>query len=191
MANWRALLARVRDWLKPDGRLFIHVFTHRTTPYRFDVATATDWIAQHFFTGGVMPSHGLIRQFDDLFERRGRLALERAALPEDGARLAGQLRRATSTPSRPVLREVYGEQAWLWRQRWRLFFLATAGLFGDSGGEEWGVSHYRLRPRVRLRRAHAEDPHRLRRRRASSSWRWTAPGSRWSRPSSTARSSAS
>jgi len=24
--------------------------------------------------------------------------------------------------------------------------LATAGLFGHRGGEEWGVSHYRLRP---------------------------------------------
>ena len=34
----------------------------------------------------------------------------------------------------------------LWRRRWRLFFLATEGLFGDSNGEEWGVSHYRLRP---------------------------------------------
>jgi cyclopropane-fatty-acyl-phospholipid synthase len=29
-----------------------------------------------------------------------------------------------------------------------LFLHATAGLFGHSNGEEWGVSHYRLR-RVR------------------------------------------
>ena len=36
----------------------------------------------------------------------------------------------------------------LWRRRWRLFFLATAGLFGHSRGEEWGVSHYRLKPVV-------------------------------------------
>jgi cyclopropane-fatty-acyl-phospholipid synthase len=34
----------------------------------------------------------------------------------------------------------------LWQRRWRLFFLATMGLFGDAGGEEWGVSHYRLSP---------------------------------------------
>ena len=45
-----------------------------------------------------------------------------------------------------VLREVYGAEAPLWKRRWRLFFLATAGLFGHAGGEEWGVSHYRLRP---------------------------------------------
>ena len=46
----------------------------------------------------------------------------------------------------PILRETYGPAAPLWARRWRLFFLATAGLFGAWGGEVWGVSHYRLRP---------------------------------------------
>ena len=46
----------------------------------------------------------------------------------------------------PVLKRVYGRDARLWQRRWRLFFLATAGLFGHAGGEEWGVSHYRLTP---------------------------------------------
>ena len=67
MANWRVLLARIHGWLKPEGRLFLHVFSHRSTPYRFNNNDPDDWIAQHFFTGGVMPSHGLIRQFPDLF----------------------------------------------------------------------------------------------------------------------------
>ena len=31
-------------------------------------------------------------------------------------------------------------------ERQDMFFLATAGLFGDSGGSEWAVSHYRLSP---------------------------------------------
>ena len=60
MANWRALLTRVRGWLKPEGRVFIHIFTHKTGPYRFDVDDEADWIAQHFFAGGVMPSHNLM-----------------------------------------------------------------------------------------------------------------------------------
>jgi cyclopropane-fatty-acyl-phospholipid synthase len=33
----------------------------------------------------------------------------------------------------------------LWRRRWRLFFLATSGLFGHAQGDAWGVHHYRLR----------------------------------------------
>ena len=46
----------------------MHIFTHRSGAYLFDRADREDWIAQHFFTGGVMPSHHLIRQYADLFE---------------------------------------------------------------------------------------------------------------------------
>ena len=67
MMNWRQLLTRLRSWLKPDGRFFMHIFTHRSGTYLFDRADREDWIAQHFFTGGVMPSHHLIRQYGDLF----------------------------------------------------------------------------------------------------------------------------
>ncbi|MBC7493316.1 MAG: SAM-dependent methyltransferase, partial [Novosphingobium sp.] len=45
-----------------------------------------------------------------------------------------------------VLRQVYGGDAALWRRRWRLFYLATAGLFGHDKGQEWGVTHVRLKP---------------------------------------------
>jgi cyclopropane-fatty-acyl-phospholipid synthase len=145
MANWRALLGRVKTWLKPDGRLFIHIFTHRTGPYRFDVEDEADWIAQHFFAGGVMPSHNLMRQFPDLFTveedwRWSGAHYEKTALHwlENYDRNIAQIR--------PVLRQVYGDKAVLWHRRWRLFFLATAGLFGHRGGAEWGVSHYRLKP---------------------------------------------
>ncbi len=145
MANWRALLSQVRGWLKPDGRAFIHVFTHRTTPYRFELDDQSDWIGQHFFSGGVMPSHGLMAQFPDLFE------------VEAGWRWSGRHYERTAldwltnfdrndAAIRQVLKDVYGDTAPLWRRRWRLFFLATAGLFGHRGGEEWGVSHYRLKP---------------------------------------------
>ncbi len=145
MANWRALLTRVRGWLKPEGLLFLHVFTHRTTPYRFDPADEADWIAQHFFTGGIMPSHRLIRQFPDLFELveewrwNGRhYARTAQAWLENFDRNRVAIDR--------ILEGVYGADAGLWRRRWRLFFLATAGLFGHGRGEPWGVSHYRLRP---------------------------------------------
>ncbi len=145
MSNWRGLLTRVRGWLKPDGRAFIHVFTHKTTPYRFDVNDKTDWIAQHFFTGGVMPSHGLMSQFGDLFAveqdwRWSGAHYEKTA--EDW--LANY--DANFAAIWPVLQDVYGPHARLWSRRWRLFFLATSGLFGHAGGAEWGVSHYRLRP---------------------------------------------
>jgi cyclopropane-fatty-acyl-phospholipid synthase len=145
MANWPTLLERVRGWMKPDGRLFLHVFTHKTTPYAFDRNDDADWIAQHFFTGGVMPSHTLIHQFGSLFE------------VEQDWRWSGEHYRRTAMDwlanfdrndarIRQILAEVYGPDARLWRRRWRLFFLSVAGLFGHAGGSEWGVSHYRLSP---------------------------------------------
>ncbi len=145
MANWRALLGRVRDWLRPDGRLFLHVFSHRTSPYRFDASDPADWIARHFFTGGLMPSHALLHEFPDLF----RVEADWRWSGAHYARTADQWLAnydAHEREIRPVLESVYGTQARLWGRRWRLFFMATAGLFGHAGGAEWGVSHYRLAP---------------------------------------------
>ncbi|HWF01275.1 MAG TPA: cyclopropane-fatty-acyl-phospholipid synthase family protein [Caulobacteraceae bacterium] len=145
MANWRALLTRLRPALKNDGRLFLHVFTHRDRPYSFDDADPDDFIARHFFTGGIMPSHDLIGAFADLFEveadwRWSGRHYQRTALDwlDRFDRQAPQIEA--------IFRETYGAQASLWMRRWRLFFLAVAGLFGDRGGEVWGVSHYRLKP---------------------------------------------
>ena len=101
MMNWRELMTRVRSWLKPDGRFFMHVFTHRSGSYLFDSADGEDWIAQHFFTGGVMPSHHLIRQYGDLFAGREGMALERHALPAHRAGLAGAVSMPIATRSRP------------------------------------------------------------------------------------------
>jgi len=145
MANWQALLARVHGWLAPGGKLFVHVFAHKRAPYRFDHTDDGDWIAKHFFTGGIMPSHGLMQHFSDLFAveaqwRWGGVHYQRTARDW----LANYDRNEAEVMR--VLREVYGADARLWQRRWRLFFLATAGLFGYRGGKEWGVSHYLLVP---------------------------------------------
>ncbi|MBA2932881.1 class I SAM-dependent methyltransferase [Sphingomonas sp. CGMCC 1.13654] len=145
MSNWKALLDRARGWLNPVGRMFLHVFSHRSQPYRFDKADQTDWIAQHFFTGGIMPSHGLIGHFPECFEIEEQWRWNGGHYQRTAEQWLARF-DANRTEVDAVLREVYGDQAKLWRRRWRLFYLATAGLFGHAGGEEWGVSHYRLRP---------------------------------------------
>ncbi|MGI9476603.1 MAG: SAM-dependent methyltransferase [Hyphomicrobiaceae bacterium] len=145
MANWRQLLGKVRDWLQPDGRFFMHVFTHKAAPYRFDHTDKADWIAHHFFTGGIMPSHNLIQHFGDLVT----VDAEWQWTGDHYARtahdwLANYDRNSDEIDA--ILTSVYGGDARLWKRRWRLFFLATMGLFGHDGGREWGVSHYRLSP---------------------------------------------
>ena len=145
MANWHALLSRIRTWLKPDGRLFLHIFTHRHRPAFYDWRDPEDWMGQHFFTGGIMPTSGLIRQFADLFTveeewrwsgtHYRRTALQWLALFDaNRARIA------------PILARVYGTEANVWRRRLRMFFLATAESFGFNNGRSWGVNHYRLKP---------------------------------------------
>jgi cyclopropane-fatty-acyl-phospholipid synthase len=145
MANWRALLARARSWLMPDGRLFLHVFTHDRQPYRFDHGDSTDWIAQHFFTGGIMPSHGLIRQFPELFSLEAEWRWSGLHYRRTADHWLANF-DASRDRIDPILRSAYGADAAIWARRWRLFFLATAGLFGHAGGHVWGVSHYRLAP---------------------------------------------
>jgi cyclopropane-fatty-acyl-phospholipid synthase len=145
MSNWRALLERARTWLTPDGKLFLHVFTHENRSYRFDHDDPADWIAHHFFTGGIMPARDLPHRFGDLFsvesewhwsgEHYRRTAIDWLA---NFDREIGRIQ--------PILADVYGKDASLWRRRWRMFFLATAGLFGHDRGEVWGVGHYLLTP---------------------------------------------
>jgi cyclopropane-fatty-acyl-phospholipid synthase len=144
MMNWRELMTRVGAWLKPDGRFFLHIFTHRSGAYLFDRADGEDWIAQPFLTGGVMPSHHLIRQYADLLEvekewRWSGVHYQRTAQDwlDNFDCHRDEIER--------VLRELHGGETALWMRRWRWFLLATAGLFGYAGGSEWGVGHYRLK----------------------------------------------
>ena len=145
MANWRTLLERTRRWLHDDGLLFIHIFTHASAPYRFDHRDKSDWIAQHFFTGGIMPSRRLMHEFGDLYavadtwEWNGE---HYARTARDWLANCDAHRDAIMA----LFKTVYGADSKLWFRRWRLFYLATEGLFGHDGGKTWGVTHYRLRP---------------------------------------------
>jgi cyclopropane-fatty-acyl-phospholipid synthase len=145
MSNWHGLLARAKSWLRPDGKLLLHVFAHRDRSYRFDDSNPADWIAHHFFTGGIMPAFDLPHRFPDLFsvEQQWRWSgthYQRTAMDW----LANFDDRIDEV--RRILQSVYGAEARLWERRWRLFFLATAGLFGHDDGEVWGVGHYLMAP---------------------------------------------
>ncbi|MBL8298111.1 MAG: class I SAM-dependent methyltransferase [Rhodanobacteraceae bacterium] len=144
--NYRSLLARIAQWLRGDGLLFVHIFCHRTLAYPFETEGEDNWMGRHFFTGGLMPSAETLAWFQD------DLALEQRWLI-DGRHYArtAECWLAAQDAHRdallPILREAYGPAAALWLQRWRLFWMACAELFGYAGGSEWMVAHYRFRPR--------------------------------------------
>jgi cyclopropane-fatty-acyl-phospholipid synthase len=145
--NHQALLARIARWLAPDGRLFAHHFCHRDAAYPYEVEGASNWMGRHFFTGGIMPSEDLlVRCQHDLeveaqwrvpghhYEKTSNAWL--ANLDGDGDAVLAALASGTGQAG-----------AVLARQRWRLFFLACAELFGFAGGREWFVTHLRMAPR--------------------------------------------
>ncbi len=148
MRNHRLLLRRISEWLNPGGKLYVHIFCHRAHPYLFTSSGPQDWMSEYFFSGGMMPSDELFLHYqDDLTcERRWRWnGTHYQRTCEDWLRQTDAARDHVLE----LFRECYGPaQAQIWLQRWRIFFMACAELFGYNDGNEWWVSHYRFTKRT-------------------------------------------
>ena len=142
--NWDALLARVERWLEPEGRLFVHVFCHRELAYAYETRSQSDWMARNFFSGGIMPSAGLIRRFARSLRVEQEWRIDGTHYARTSEAWLGNLDRERDSVLRALAAGRDRRDAARALQRWRIFFLAVAELFGASGGREWGVAQYRL-----------------------------------------------
>jgi cyclopropane-fatty-acyl-phospholipid synthase len=149
--NWPRLLGRVASWLEPEGRAFVHHFCHREFAYPYEIEGDGDWMARHFFTGGMMPSADLLSRFDrdlEVVERWDVDGTHYARTSEDWLRNLDAARDALEG----VLRPVHGPETARALGRWRLFFMGCAELFAHDRGRTWGVTHQLLAPRSDARR---------------------------------------
>ena len=142
MHNYGDLFNSISRWLAPDGQFFMHIFCHRSTPYEFIDKGPGDWMSRYFFSGGIMPSADLPLRFGEHLSiaKRWHWSGQHYAKTSDA-----WLAQMDSNKGRilPILSDCYGSnEASIWWQRWRVFFMACSELFAYDAGNEWYVGHY-------------------------------------------------
>ena len=136
LRNWPEMFRRVASWLKPDGRFFMHVFVHRSTPYPFEARGPSDWMSRHFFSGGMMPSDDLALRFQDHLRLRERWRWEGTHYQRTAEAWLDNM-DARREAVWPILERTYGAaDARVWWHRWRIFFMSCGELFGYRNGRK-------------------------------------------------------
>ncbi len=144
MKNYQRLLASIARWLRPGGKLFVHIFTHRRYSYHFVARDDTDWMSRYFFTGGQMPAHDLLSAFQDDLRLEQDWIVDGTHYQRTAEHWLQNMDRHR-TEIMPLFAATYGPgQARKWWAYWRVFYMSCAELWGYNGGKEWLVSHYRF-----------------------------------------------
>ena len=142
MRNYETLMEKISGWLTPTGTLFVHIFTHKTYAYPFEVRDESDFMAKYFFTGGIMPSDDLLLYFQKDLSIQSHWQVDGRHYAQTSEHWLQNMDRHRAEIE-PILAETYGaDQVGRWWTYWRVFFMSCAELWGYAGGREWLVSHY-------------------------------------------------
>ncbi len=142
MRNYQLLMRNIAGWLKPGGKLFVHIFTHREFAYKFEVKDESDWMSRYFFTGGMMPSDDLLLYFNEELSIEQHWHVNGMHYSKTSEAWLNNMDRHKKEIM-PLFEQTYGkQQALKWWVYWRIFYMACAELWAFNKGQEWLVSHY-------------------------------------------------
>lgn len=142
LRNYQELFRRIASWLKADGRMFVHIFTHKSLAYKFEVKDESDWMSKYFFTGGIMPSNDLFSYFNEHLRIKEQWNVNGIHYHKTSEAWLKNM-DAHKAHILPLFEKTYGkDQALKWWVYWRIFYMACAELWGYNKGEEWMVQHY-------------------------------------------------
>lgn len=142
MRNYEALMAKVAGFLKVEGKLFVHIFTHRNFTYLFDIKNESDWMSKYFFTGGTMPSDYLLFYFQKQLKIETHWRINGKHYAQTSEHWLQNMDK-NKAKILPLFELTYGkDQAVKWWAYWRIFFMSCAELWSYNKGNEWFVSHY-------------------------------------------------
>ena len=145
--NYGRLLKNIASWLKPEGKLFVHIFCHGDYAYTFETNGEDNWMGRYFFSGGIMPSDDLLLHFQDDLILEDRWRLDGTHYHRTAEHWLSNIDARKMTVI-PLLEQTYGsKEAHIWFQRWRMFLMACSELFAFRNGQEWRVAHYLFRKR--------------------------------------------
>lgn len=148
MKNYGALLAKLRRWLSnADSRIFIHIFAHKLLAYHFEDRSRDDWMTRYFFSGGTMPSENLLLHFQDDVRIERQWWVDGKHYERTSNHWLASMDANRDAILKTFRDSDYEAEPEIWFQRWRMFYMAVAELFGFDNGNEWGVAHYRFAPR--------------------------------------------
>ena len=142
MRNYKILLQRISSWLRSDGKLFVHIFCHKSLIYSFEARDEGDWMAKYFFTGGLMPAYSMFEHFQDGMRLEKQWQVNGTHYERTARHWLTNMDNK-NTEIMNIFEIFYGKKdARLWFMRWRIFFMACEELFGYNSGNEWLVGHY-------------------------------------------------
>ena len=144
LRNWPEMFRRVASWLRADGRFFMHVFAHREHAYAFTDESDSDFMARHFFSGGMMPSDALALEVSGPLEIEEHRRVEGTHYARTSAAWLENM-DANRAEIEVLFASTYGPRAGRFWHYWRAFFMSCEELWAFDGGLEWIVSHYRFR----------------------------------------------